>query len=225
MPSDTDKSTLHPAIPKGRIQGGVIDLLGAAGLGLRSGPRGYRPVPSVPGSEVKLLKPQTIVEMLTAGSRDIGFTGADWVAETDTDAVELLDTRLDPVQTVAAAPEHLLDGGRLPRRPLVIASEYPRLTKRWIDRRDLDAKFVRSYGATEVFPPEDTDVIVDITRPVRRWQRTVWSSSKRSSRRRFASTRARMQRTPPTRRSPSRHSCWACDRSSRHGPGRWSNST
>jgi len=159
----TESASLHLAIPKGRIQSGVIDLLAAAGIGLRSGPRGYRPVPSVPGYEVKLLKPQTIVEMLAAGSRDVGFTGADWVAETDADLVELLDTGLDPVQMVAAAPEHLLEDGRLPQRRLVVASEYPRLTTQWIAQRGLDATFVRSYGATEVFPPEDADVIVDIT--------------------------------------------------------------
>ncbi len=163
MPLSTNPSTLHLAIPKGRIQAGVIDLLGAAGLELRSGPRGYRPVPSVPGYEVKLLKPQTIVEMLAAGSRDVGFTGADWVAETDADLIELFDTGLDPVQMVVAAPEQVLENGRLPQRSLVVASEYPRLTKRWIAQRGLDATFVRSYGATEVFPPEDADVIVDIT--------------------------------------------------------------
>lgn len=159
----TNPSTLHLAIPKGRIQTGVVDLLYAAGLELRSGPRGYRPVPSVAGYEVKLLKPQTIVEMLAAGSRDVGFTGADWVAETDADVIELFDTGLDPVQMVVAAPEQVLEYGELPRRPLVVASEYPRLTKRWITERNLDATFVRSYGATEVFPPEDADVIVDIT--------------------------------------------------------------
>jgi len=163
MPLSTNQSTLHLAIPKGRIQAGVIDLLGAAGLELRSGPRGYRPVPSVPGYEVKLLKPQTIVEMLAAGSRDVGFTGADWVAETDADLIELFDTGLDPVQMVVAAPEMVLENGGLPQRSLVIASEYPRLTKRWIDQQGLNATFVRSYGATEVFPPEDADVIVDIT--------------------------------------------------------------
>ena len=163
MPPSANPSTLHLAIPKGRIQSGVIDLLGAAGLELRSGPRGYRPVPSVPGYEVKLLKPQTIVEMLAAGSRDIGFTGADWVAETDADLIELFDTGLDPVQMVVAAPEQVLENGMLPQRSLVVASEYPHLTKRWIAQRGLDATFVRSYGATEVFPPEDADVIVDIT--------------------------------------------------------------
>ena len=31
--------------------------------------------------EAKILKPQNIVEMLDAGSRDLGFAGADWVAE------------------------------------------------------------------------------------------------------------------------------------------------
>ena len=30
----------------------------------------------------------------------------------------------------------------------------------WIKRRELEAEFVRTYGATEVFPPEDADVIV-----------------------------------------------------------------
>ena len=51
----------------------------------------------------------------------------------------------------------------LPRGPLAVASEYERLTRRWIEKRGLNATFVRSYGATEVFPPEDADVIVDIT--------------------------------------------------------------
>jgi ATP phosphoribosyltransferase-like protein len=53
--------------------------------------------------------------------------------------------------------------GELPRRQLVVASEYECLTRKWIDDRRLDAACVRSYGATEVFPPEDADIIVDCT--------------------------------------------------------------
>jgi ATP phosphoribosyltransferase len=150
-------------VPKGRIEAGVSALLADAGLGLRSGPRGYRPVTSVEGFEVKLLKPQNIVEMLAAGSRDIGFAGADWVEEKSAELIELLDTGLDPVRVVAAAPESLLMDGELPRRHLVVASELERIAARWIERRGLDATLVRSYGATEVFPPEDADVIVDIS--------------------------------------------------------------
>ena len=125
--------------------------------------RGYRPTVSLRSCEAKILKSQNIVEMLELGSRDVGFAGADWVEEMGAEVVELLDTELDPVQVVAAAPRALLDGGRLPDRRLVIASEYEQLTRRWIEGRGLDAEFVRSFGATEVFPPEDADVIVDNT--------------------------------------------------------------
>jgi ATP phosphoribosyltransferase len=157
-----DIELLHLALPKGRIEAGVTDLLAAAGIRLRTGPRGYRPVSSVPGFEVKVLKPQNIVEMLSAGTRDIGFAGADWVVEKEADLVELLDTGLDPVSVVAAAPEGVLVGGGLPSRPLVVASELERIAADWIRRRGLSATLVRSYGATEVFPPEDADVIVDV---------------------------------------------------------------
>lgn len=155
--------TIHLAVPKGRMETGVFSLLSAAGIELRVGQRGYRPVLSEPGFEVKLLKPQNIVEMLGAGSRDIGFAGADWVAEKQADLVELLDTGLDPVRIVAAAPEGLLEDGELPAGNLVVASEYERLARVWIDQRGLDATLVRSYGATEVFPPEDADIIIDNT--------------------------------------------------------------
>ena len=164
MPEAINETDLiHLALPKGRIEEGVFSLLADAGIQLRSGPRGYRPVTSVDGFEVKLLKPQNIVEMLNAGSRDIGFAGADWVAEKSADLIELLDTGLDPVRVVAAAPESLLVEGDLPARRLVVASELENLAAAWIAERGLDATLVRSYGATEVFPPEDADVIVDIT--------------------------------------------------------------
>ena len=154
-------------LPKGRMESGVLTLLADAGIRVRPSARGYRPDVSLPGAEAKLLKPQNIVEMLELGSRDAGFAGADWVAELQggTAVVELLDTGLDPVQLVAAAPVALLANGRLPRleRQLVVASEYERLTRAWIGAQGLCAEFVRSYGATEVFPPEDADIIVDNT--------------------------------------------------------------
>jgi ATP phosphoribosyltransferase len=156
-------SIIRLGLPKGRMEQNVLTLLGDAGIRVRPSARGYRPDVSLPGAEAKLLKPQNIVEMLALGSRDIGFAGADWVAELEADVVELLDTGLDPVQLVAAAPVALLEDGRLPTRRLVVASEYERLTRRWISTNGSCAEFVRSYGATEVFPPEDADVIVDNT--------------------------------------------------------------
>lgn len=151
------------ALPKGRMQDEVFRLFADAGIRIALGRREYRPTISLDGVEVKILKPQNIIEMLHVGSRDVGFAGADWVAELEVELVELLDTGFDPVRLVAAAPTELLDGDRLPDRRIVVASEYERLATRWIARRGLDATFVHSYGATEVFPPEDADCIVDNT--------------------------------------------------------------
>jgi len=154
---------VHLALPKGRMQENVLQLLADAGIRLAFDRRGYRPTLSLPGFEAKLLKPQNIVEMLHLGSRDLGFAGADWVAELEADLVELVDTGLDPVTIVVAASPGFLEDGKLPARSFVVATEYERLTALWLARRGLEARIVRSYGATEVFPPEDADCIVDNT--------------------------------------------------------------
>lgn len=61
-------------------------------------------------------QPQNILGMLAEGVRDCGFAGADWVNElgVNDSVVEVLDTELDPVRIVAAAPSaHVLEtGGR-----------------------------------------------------------------------------------------------------------------
>lgn len=161
--SVSTSASLRLALPKGRMESGVLALLGDAGIQVTPTARGYRPALSLPDVDTKVMKPQNIVEMLALGRRDVGFAGADWVAEMGVELVEIMDTGLDPVRVVAAAPEVLLDGDALPARRLVVTSEYENLTKGWIAQRGLDAEFARSFGATEAFPPEDADVIVDNT--------------------------------------------------------------
>jgi len=99
--------------------------------------------------------------MLHLGARDVGFAGADWVAEMRANVVEVLDTGLDPVRIVAAAPEALVRAGVATKSPLIVATEYERLARAWVDRLGLEATVVKTFGATEVFPPEDADCIVD----------------------------------------------------------------
>ncbi|MEO6067787.1 MAG: ATP phosphoribosyltransferase [Gemmatimonadales bacterium] len=163
MTPDLDADILRLALPKGRMQDEVLKLMADAGLPVRLGGREYRPTVAAGRFNAKILKPQNIIEMLAAGSRDVGFAGADWVAELGANVVELLDTGFDPVRLIAAAPAELLVNGKLPKRRLVVASEYQRITARWIAHEAIDAGFVRSYGATEVFPREDADLIVDNT--------------------------------------------------------------
>lgn len=184
---------LKLALPKGRMQEGIFSLLAGAGIDVKVGARGYRPTVSLPDTDTKILKPQNVVEMLAAGSRDVGFAGADWVNELNADLVEVLDTGLDPVRVVAAAPSQVLVDGRLPARRVVIASEYEAMTTRWIAAQNLDAIFVRSYGATEVFPPEDADCIVDVAATgdtLKAQNLVVFSELMRSSTRLFASRAA-----------------------------------
>jgi len=107
------RSELRIGIPQGRLQDAVTELMIDAGIDIAIGSRNYRPLISWPDLEAKLLKPQNVVKMLHSGSRDIGFAGADWVAELDLELVELLDTSLNPVRIVAAAPPALLDDGRV----------------------------------------------------------------------------------------------------------------
>lgn len=151
------------ALPKGRMYEQIVELLKGAGISIRQSERGYRPTISLPDYSAKILKPRNVISMLVAGARDVGFAGADWRVEMSVDLVELLDTGLNPVRLVVAAPREILVDGRLPQRHLVIASEYPVLTQRWIDAQGLDAEILTTYGATEVFPPEDADCIVDNT--------------------------------------------------------------
>ena len=163
---------LRLALPKGRITEEVVKLLAAAGLPVRSNGRSYRPQVSESGIEAKFLKPQNIPRLIEIGAHDCGFTGHDWVEESGADVVQVLDTGLDPVTLVAAAPEASDSGAVAPAgsrpgeapagRPLIVASEYESITRRYLDGRGRPYLFIRTFGATEVFPPEDADLILDL---------------------------------------------------------------
>lgn len=163
MTPQSDDNTIKLAIPKGRMYEGVSKLMGDAGIRIRTSSRDYRPTLSLPGFDVKILKPRAVIEMLNMGARDLGFAGEDWVREDDADLVELLDTGLDRVRLVAAIPERSNENELLNRENAIVASEYVNLTQRWIESKGYSARLIRSYGATEVLPPEDADCIIDNT--------------------------------------------------------------
>ncbi|MCH8245412.1 MAG: ATP phosphoribosyltransferase [Bacteroidetes bacterium] len=184
---------LKLGLPKGRMESGVLTLLSDAGINVQSSDRDYRPLVSLSNAVAKSMKPQNIIEMIALGRRDVGFAGADWVKELGADVVEILDTRLDSVRLVAAAPPEIAASGSLSDGRLIVTSEYVRIAQTWIRDKNIDANFVRSYGATEVFPPEDADVIIDITATgatLRANRLTVIDTIMRSSTRLFASRAA-----------------------------------
>ncbi len=153
---------LRLVIPKGRIYENVVELLSEAGISLRVGERSYRPFVSDPSIDVKIMKPQNIPELVALGSYDAGFTGYDWVVETQARVVEIMDLGLDPVEIVVAIPKNLKKGD-LHKKRIIVASEYEKIARDFLKKEGYDHVFLRSYGATEVFPPEDADMIIDNT--------------------------------------------------------------
>ncbi|MCX7994278.1 MAG: ATP phosphoribosyltransferase [candidate division WOR-3 bacterium] len=153
---------LNLVIPKGSIFDSIMKLFLDAGIYMKMNERVYRPFVSDPELQVKVLRPQNIPDLIEIGSHDAGFTGRDWIVESDADVVEVMDLKLDPVRIVSAIPENT-DIKILRRKKIIVASEYERLTKEFLNKEGFNYKFLRTYGATEVFPPEDADMIIDNT--------------------------------------------------------------
>jgi len=154
--------SLKLVLPKGRINTKVLKLLSDCGIEVVGGDRDYRPRATGFDLEIKLLKSQNIPSMVEIGQHDIGFAGQDWILERNCQVEILKDLQFDPVQIVTCIPEDW-DWQAMQKRPLIVASEYKNISQSYLDGLGLDYKLLRSYGATEVFPPEDADMIIDNT--------------------------------------------------------------
>ena len=153
---------LRILLPKGRIYENVINLLSGAGIKVDLPERAYRPIVNQDDLEAKVMKPQNIGKLLELGAHDVGFTGRDWIDETDADVEEIMDLGFDTVRIVAAVPEALNDQV-LSEKRMIVATEYEHIARKWLESRNMNFLIVRTYGATEVFPPDDADMIVDNT--------------------------------------------------------------
>jgi ATP phosphoribosyltransferase len=162
---------LSLVLPNGSLERATLEILDAAGLTVRRGSkRNYRAFIEDPRIEsVRFLRPQEIATYVERGLFDLGITGRDWIAETDSQVVSLGElcyskATSDPVRVVLAVPEQapwttladLPEGVR-------ISTEFPALTYRFLDEHGVKAEVVESYGATEGKVPDIADAIVDLT--------------------------------------------------------------
>jgi ATP phosphoribosyltransferase len=153
---------LRVLIPKGRIFDNVAALFSEAGFPVGMADRTYRPVIAADWMDAKIMKPQNVGELLELGSHDAGFTGLDWIRESGADVEEILDLGCDQVRIVAAVPAGTGDD-LLHSKKLVVATEYVNLAESWLESAGYRHRILRTYGATEVFPPDDADMIIDNT--------------------------------------------------------------
>jgi len=153
---------LRILIPKGRIFNNVTCLFAEAGFPVTLADRTYRPSIGAPWLDAKIMKPQNVGELLELGSHDAGFTGIDWIKESCADVEEILDLGFDKVKIVAAVP-YQYDDEKLRSKKLVVATEYVNLAETWLKSSGYQYRILRTFGATEVFPPDDADMIIDNT--------------------------------------------------------------
>jgi ATP phosphoribosyltransferase len=153
---------LRILIPKGRIFDNVARLFAEAGFPINLADRTYRPVLGADWLDAKIMKPQNVGELLELGSHDAGFTGMDWIRENRAEVEVIMDLGFDRVRIVAAIPADLKEED-LKRRRIVAATEYVNLAEEWLKNAGYSYRILRTYGATEVFPPDDADMIIDNT--------------------------------------------------------------
>ena len=162
---------LRLVLPKGSLEQATFALFAAADLAVRrASDVAYRAMIDDPRvAEVHILRPQEIPIYVAEGLFDLGVTGRDWVEETGADVVSLGELQYskvstDPVKVVlAVAGDSLVHKVEELPKGCRVSTEYPRLTKRFLQERGVDAEVRFSHGATEAKIPDIADAVVEIT--------------------------------------------------------------
>ncbi len=167
---------LRLVLPKGSLERATLELFAAADLTVvRSSDVDYRAQIDDPRlDEVRILRPQEIPVYVADGLFDLGITGRDWIEECGRDVVSLGPLRYSkstehPIHVVLAVPRdspvssvaELAEsaGGATLR----VSTEYPELTRRFLEEHRVKADISLSYGATEAKVPDIADCVVEIT--------------------------------------------------------------
>ena len=167
MPSDSGQS-LRLGITAVSLQEATIDLFRRSGYRISVQPRNYFPDIDDDDIECMRLRAQEMARYVEMGVLDAGLTGHDWIEETGADVIEVAELRFSkvsrrPVRWVLCVPEDSpiksvkdLEGKR-------IATEAVGMTRRYLERNNVNAEVEFSWGATEVKAPKLADAIVEVT--------------------------------------------------------------
>ena len=155
------------AVPsKGRISEPSINILEKAGLGLID--KNNRKLISKTFNEnieVMFARASDIPEFVNDGVADMGITGVDLIKENEAEVSELLDLRFGATKLVLAAPEESnINSLSDITEDMKVATEFPVLTKKYLQEKGLNLKIVKLSGSTEAAPFIGiADLITDLT--------------------------------------------------------------
>lgn len=159
---------LKIAVPSGSLQEKTLELLKKAGFKISNGSRSYSPVIDDNEIELLIIKPQEIPVFVQKGVFDLGITGKDWVAETNSKVKIISEMdygrqRNGKVKWVLAVPNNSKIKEVKDLEGKTIATELVKTTKKYFKKRGVNAKIEFSWGSTEAKCPLLVDAIVDLT--------------------------------------------------------------
>lgn len=155
------------AVPsKGRISDPAVNILEKAGLGLKNATN-RKLFASTYNKDIDVMfaRAADIPEFVEEGVCDMGISGLDLIMEADADVEILGDLGFGQTKLVLASPDDssisskddLKDG-------MTIATEFPNLTRKYLNENDLNIKIVKLTGSTEIAPFIGiADAITDLT--------------------------------------------------------------
>ena len=155
------------AIPsKGRISEPSINILEKAGLGLKD-KESRKLISKTFNKDIDVLfaRASDIPEFVQDGIADLGITGIDLIKENEADVIELLDLNFGKTNLVLAAPEDSnIDSIDDITSEMIVATEFPTLTRKYLEKNNLNLKIVKLSGSIEAAPFIGVaDLITDLT--------------------------------------------------------------
>ncbi len=180
--SGHDKKVIRLAVPDGHQQAPAIEFLTKAGFK----PSGYsgnkilnrRPNLNLDWISAKVIRPQDMPLQVANGNFDLAITGRDWLLDhiyrfPSSPVTKLVDLGFGGVRVVAVVSQELPvntmeDLGKLvlsgKLSPLRVASEYTNIADKYLrDSHVSWYKLIPTWGASEVFLPEDADLLIENT--------------------------------------------------------------
>jgi ATP phosphoribosyltransferase len=169
---------LRLVLPKGSLEKATLELFADADLSVsRSSSVDYRAAIDDPRiDDVRILRPQEIPLYVADGLFDIGITGRDWIEErgsavTSLGTLQYSKATANPIRVVLAVPADspvtsvadLAATATGNDGALRVSTEYPELTRRYLEENGVPAEVSLSYGATEAKVPDIADCVVEIT--------------------------------------------------------------
>ena len=147
------------ALPKGRILGEVMPLLGRAGIAIEAAfadedSRQLRFATNQPGLEVIRVRSFDVATFVAFGAAHLGVAGNDVLMEfADSEIYAPLDLRIGSCRLSVAGPAEAASTDDPSRWSHVrVATKYPEVTRRHFASRGVQAECVKLNGAMELAP-------------------------------------------------------------------------